>query len=61
MLFCRNISYPYGDSNTVVVVLYFDDIGNISYPDGDSNLVVVCHYLLHAVETFHTPMGTATP
>ena len=48
MLFCRNISYPYGDSNTVVVVLYFDDIGNISYPYGDSNRIVpslACHII----------------
>ena len=50
MLFCRNISYPYGDSNTVVVVLYFDDIGNISYPYGDSNLCVGSHDLLQDVE-----------
>ena len=80
MLFCRNISYPYGDSNRIVggrgasdgkhfIPLWGQQHlrgrhgrhsgRNISYPYGDSNVEDAATAVI-AVETFRSPMGTAT-
>ena len=53
MVFCGNISYPYGDSNLWYSVVSFPQIhGNISYPYGDSNFLVLSCVLTHAAKHF---------